>query len=121
MNIKSKLLKTFATIILLVSFFGAQSTLCAKEKMQMCEMKDGKVMTMKGEPVTGCMMKDGKMMMLENGELKPMKKNMTMADGTKCMADGTCIMKSGSKMQLKEGQGLGPAGIFQVKGLTLGK
>ncbi len=50
-----------------------------------------------------CMMKDGKMMQMKSGEMTPMKKDMTMKNGTKCMTNGECIMKDGTKMMMKEG------------------
>lgn len=122
MKTKQNLLRIFATIAVLASFFAVQPALWAKEKMQQCMIKDGKVMTMKGQMLTGCvLMKDGKMVAIENGVLKPLKKNLTLPDGTKCLVNGVCVMKSGDKMQLKEGQGMGPTGIFEVKGLTLHK
>ena len=51
-----------------------------------------------------CMMKDGKMMMMKGGKMMPMTENMTMADGTVCMTDGTCKMKDGKTMAMKNGQ-----------------
>lgn len=50
-----------------------------------------------------CMMKDGKMMQMKDGKSMPMEKDMTMKNGTKCMANGECIMKDGKKMMMKEG------------------
>ncbi|GAB3877305.1 hypothetical protein GCM10028824_37130 [Hymenobacter segetis] len=51
-----------------------------------------------------CMMKDGKMMMMEGGKMVPMTKDMTMANGTVCKPDGTCTLKDGTAMTMKEGQ-----------------
>lgn len=51
-----------------------------------------------------CMMKDGKMTMMKGGKMKPMTADMTMADGTVCMTDGTCKMKDGTTMKMKDGQ-----------------
>ena len=51
-----------------------------------------------------CMMKDGKMMMMQGGKMAPMTKDMTMANGTVCKTDGTCTMKDGTTMTMKEGQ-----------------
>ena len=51
-----------------------------------------------------CMMKDGKMTMMKGGKMMPMTADMTMADGTVCMTDGTCKMKDGTTMKMKDGQ-----------------
>jgi len=51
-----------------------------------------------------CMMKDGKMMHHKDGKTMPMEKDMTMANGTKCMTNGECIMKNGEKKMMKEGE-----------------
>lgn len=51
-----------------------------------------------------CMMKDGKMMCCKNGKTMPLVHDMTMKNGTKCLATGECIMKDGKKMQMKDGQ-----------------
>jgi hypothetical protein len=111
-----------AALVMLLSFIG-QPLLWAAEKAAECMMKDGCVMTMTGEPMGNCVvMKGGKMMMTsKSGKLVPMKKNMTMSDGTKCMVDGTCVMKNGTKMTLKEGEVMdSQSKVFQLKGLTLG-
>jgi hypothetical protein len=50
------------------------------------------------------MMKDGKMMAMINGKTMPMTKAKTMTNGTIIEADGTCKMKGGKTMKLKEGQ-----------------
>ena len=54
----------------------------------------------------GCMMKDGKMTMMKGGKMMPMTADMTMANGTVCMTDGTCKMKDGTTMKMKDGQGM---------------
>ena len=51
-----------------------------------------------------CVMKGGKMMMMHGGKMMPMTKDMTMSDGTVCMADGTCKMKDGTTMKMTDGQ-----------------
>ena len=51
-----------------------------------------------------CMMKDSKMMMMQGGKMMPMTKDMTMANGTVCKANGTCTLKDGTTMTMKEGQ-----------------
>jgi len=73
-------------------------------------VKDGKLLNASGKPMTGCvLMHNGKMLVMD-GELRPMKKNMTMGNGTICMVNGTCVMKRGAKRKLSEGEGLTPAG-----------
>lgn len=82
---------TLASMLMMVLCFTtsniAAQTKAKKAKMDCCMMKEGKMT---------CMMHDGKMM--------PMKKDMTMKDGSKCMVNGECVMKDGKKMTLKEGQ-----------------
>ena len=51
-----------------------------------------------------CMMKDGKMMHCKDGKTMPMEKDMTMANGTKCMVNGECVMKNGENMMMKDGE-----------------
>lgn len=51
-----------------------------------------------------CIMKEGKMMHLENGSMRPMEKEMTMKNGTKCMTNGECVLKNGEKRKMKEGE-----------------
>ncbi len=51
-----------------------------------------------------CMMKEGKMMHCKDGKTLPMEKDMTMANGTKCMVNGECVMKNGEKMMMKDGE-----------------
>jgi hypothetical protein len=51
-----------------------------------------------------CMMKEGKMMHCKDGKTMPMEKDMTMANGTKCMVNGECVMKNGEKMMMKDGE-----------------
>ena len=120
---KTMLGTKLAALVAVLSLLS-QPLMWAHEKMTECVMKDGKIMTMEGKPMGTCvMMKDGKMMMTDkSGKVMPMTKDMTMADGTKCMADGTCVMKDGKKMTLKEGEGMdSQSKIFQIKGLTLGE
>jgi hypothetical protein len=112
-----------AALVAVLSFLS-QPLVLAHEKMMECMMKDGKVMTMEGKPMGTCvMMKDGKMMMTaKSGKVVPMKKDMTMPDGTKCMVDGTCVMKDGTKMTMKEGEVMdSQSKIYRIKGLTLGE
>jgi hypothetical protein len=73
-------------------------------KMSDDKMKSGKMGSMDKMSQDGCMMKDGKMMMMKDGKMMPMTENMTTADGTVCMPDGTCKMKDGTTMKMKDGQ-----------------
>ena len=73
-------------------------------KMSDGKMKSGKMSSMSKMSKDCCMMKDGKMMMMKGGKMMPMTENMTMADGTVCMTDGTCKMKDGTTMAMKNGQ-----------------
>ncbi|ASU32678.1 DUF6799 domain-containing protein [Mucilaginibacter xinganensis] len=50
------------------------------------------------------MMKKGKMITMMNGKTMPMTGTRTMANGTMVMADGTCKIKGGKRMMLKEDQ-----------------
>lgn len=49
-------------------------------------------------------MKGGTMMRMHGGKMMPMTKEMTMSDGTKCLTDGTCLKKDGTKMTMTNGQ-----------------
>lgn len=84
-------------------------------------IKGGKVVSLAGKPMTGCvMMKGGKMMLVEAGNIMPMKKTLTMPDGTRCMVNGVCVMKSGQTINLQEGEMLDYVHkLFRAKGLTL--
>jgi hypothetical protein len=62
--------------------------------------------TTKSMAKDGCMMKDGNMMMMKGGKMMPMTTDITMANGTTCMTDGTCKMKDGTTMKMKNGQGM---------------
>ena len=86
-----------------------------------CCIKDSKLLDASGQQMDGCcVMHNGKMMTMTGGKLVPMKKNMTMADGTLCMVNGDCVMKDGKKHKLSEGEVISPAGkLFQVRGLSV--
>lgn len=58
----------------------------------------------------GAMMMDGKMMMIKAGKMSPMTKPMTMSNGTKLLVDGTCTMKKGKQMKMKEGDHMDMSG-----------
>jgi hypothetical protein len=91
----------------------------SKQRAEECIVRDGKLLDASGKPMTGCvMMLNGKTMMMR-GKLVAMKKNMTMPDGRVCMVNGTCVMKSGAKRKLEEGEVVTPKGdIFHINGLT---
>ena len=84
-------------------------------------INEGKVVSLAGKPMTGCvMMKGGKMMLVENGNIVPMKKSLTMPDGTRCMVNGVCVMKNGQTINLQEGEMLDYVHrLFRAKGLRL--
>ncbi len=63
----------------------------------------------------GCMMMGGKMMMIKNGKMTAMKKQMKMSNGTKCMVDGMCLKKDGTKMKMKEGDHMDMEGNMHHK------
>ena len=109
------ILTTLSAFIALIMISGCASLSTSKQE---CVVKDGKLLTASGEPMTGCvMMLHGKMMVMK-GHLVPMKKNMTMPDGTVCMVNGECVMKGGAKHKLAEGEVITPGGnIFHAKGL----
>ena len=44
------------------------------------------------------------MMQMKSGVMMPMDSAMTMTNGTKCMTNGECVMKDGSRIQMKEGE-----------------
>ena len=117
-------MKTILRITLSAIFAIAMIAGCATDakhgsKAEVCTVTDGKLLDAAGQPMKGCvMMHHGKMMVM-GSKLVPMKKNMTMPDGTLCMVNGTCVMKGGMKRQLAEGEVMSPtATIYQVRGLT---
>lgn len=71
---------------------------------------------MKKENMTGVTLKGGKMMTIwKDGSLAAMTEDVTLADGTKVMTDGTVIHKDGSKTTLKEGETLEMSGVMMEK------
>ncbi|MDQ3016442.1 MAG: hypothetical protein M3R25_06970 [Bacteroidota bacterium] len=93
-------------VLLTVSDLNAQTN-TRSESMQHC-----------------CMMKDGKMMVMKNGKTRPMKKKITMKNGTKCMVNGECTMKDGKKMMMKEGDCMEKSGEMctdSMKAMSAGK
>ena len=49
------------------------------------------------------MMKDGTMMMMKKGKMMETEIDVTMKNGTVCTKDGTCKMKNGKPMMMKNG------------------
>lgn len=50
-----------------------------------------------------CMMIKGKMYMMKDGKKTLMDTPMTLSNGTECNPDGTCKMKDGTTMKMKNG------------------
>ena len=48
-------------------------------------------------------MENGQMIIIKNGKKMTMDTDMGMPNGTLVMKDGTCMLKNGSKISLKEG------------------
>ncbi len=91
-----------------------------EKKMPECTMSaDGKLTTSDGKPMEGCtLMKDGKMHMVHGGKMMAMTTEMTMADGSKCLPDGTCVMKDGTKHKFTDGDVMDATGImWRIKGV----
>jgi hypothetical protein len=60
-----------------------------------------------GKKMKDCvMMKDGKMWVMKGGKTMEMSKEMTLANGTKVMTDGTVTMKDGKTMMMKDGESM---------------
>ena len=91
MKTKKMISTMFASLLIMVLSFTVNNSF-GQTKMDSTKMKDC------------CMMKNGKMMHIKDGKLMPMEKEMTMKNGTKCMANGDCVMKDGKKMKMKEGE-----------------
>ena len=109
--------------ILSLTLFAIQPVVWAKTKTKVmeCTMQNGKIVDKRGHPIGDCvLMKDGQMMMMTKGKMMPMEKDITLADGTVCKVDGTCILKNGSQIKLSNGEGIEVAGekLFRVKGLA---
>lgn len=57
-----------------------------------------------------CMMKDGKMTMMKDGKEMAMENDVTLANGTQVMKDGTMITRDGKKSMMKNDQCVDMAG-----------
>ena len=96
----------FASLFIMAVSF-TPGNVYAQTKMNFSMMKDC------------CMMKDGKMMSVKSGKTMPMKKSMTMKNGTKCMVNGECTMKDGKKMKMKEGECMDMSGTMSDCGMMM--
>jgi hypothetical protein len=111
------------TVILILTSFAIQPAIWAKTKAEVmeCTMKNGEIVDKSGHTIGDCvLMKNGHMMMMSAGKMMPITKDITLADGTVCRMDGTCILKNGKQIKLSNGQGIEVAGekVFRVKGLS---
>ena len=110
-------------VMLTLALFSIESAVWAKTKTELmeCTMVKGKIVDKTGRPIGDCvLMKDGQMMLMAKGKMTPVKKDITLADGTVCKTDGTLILKNGKQIKLSNGEGLEVAGekLFRVKGLS---
>ena len=106
MKNKKMISSMFASVLMMVVCFMA-TNLSAQTKAKPAMMKDC------------CMMKDSKMMCVKDGKTMPMKKEMTMKNGTKCMTNGECVMKDGTKMKMKEGECMDMSGMMSDCGMMM--
>jgi len=110
-------------VMLTLALFSIEPAVWAKTKTEVmeCTMVKGKIVDKTGRPIGDCvLMKDGQMMLMAKGKMTPVKKDITLADGTVCKTDGTLILKNGKQIKLSNGEGLEVAGekLFRVKGLS---
>ena len=106
MKTKQMMSALFASLFMLAISLAPVNTY-AQMKMDSSMMKDG------------CMMKDGKMMSVKAGKTMPMKKNITMKNGTTCMANGNCTMKNGKTIKMKEGECMDMSGKMSDCGMMM--
>ena len=102
-----KTISTLVVSLLLVFLCFTADTANAQSKTNPAMMKDC------------CMMKDGEMTCVKDGKEMPMKMDMTMKDGTKCMKNGECIMKDGKKMKMKNGECMDMSGKMDNCGMMM--
>jgi hypothetical protein len=112
-----------ATFVLSLILFAIQPAIWAKTKTKVmeCTMKNGQIVDKSGHTIGDCvLMNNGHMMMMTGGKMMPITKDITLADGTVCKVDGTCILKNGKQINLSNGEGIEVAGekVFRVKGLA---
>ena len=106
MKNKKMISSMFASLLIMVVCFTASNSY-AQTKAKHAMMKDC------------CMMKDSKMMCVKNGKTMPMRKDMTMKNGTKCMINGDCVMKDGTMMKMKEGDCMDMSGKMADCGMMM--
>lgn len=106
-----KIIFVFAALALSLASFAQTDT--SMNKMKHKKMMDHDQMDM--SKMDGYMMMDGKMMLIKDGKMSPMKKQITMDNGTKMMVDGMCVKKDGSKMKMKEGDHMDMEGKMHMK------
>ena len=106
MKTKKLISAMFASLLIMALSFTT-SNINAQSKMDSTMMKDC------------CMMKGGKMMCVKNGKTMPMRKDMTMKNGTKCMINGDCVMKDGTMMKMKEGECMDMSGMMSDCGMMM--
>src|SRR5260370_35783384 len=83
-------------VILGLTLFASEPVVWAKTKAEVmeCTMQNGKIVDKSGHVIGDyVLMKDGHMMMITKGKMTPIKKDVTLANGTLCKVDGTCIVK----------------------------
>ena len=80
-------------------FFMSTSTFAQQTKEQ-TQVKS----TQQKKSMDCCLMKNGKIYELKNGKETLIEKEMTLKNGTVVSPDGTCKMKEGKTMKMKEGQ-----------------
>lgn len=102
-----KVILVFAVIAITAGAYAQTDS--TNTKLSPRDMNHNQIQHMQHSPVheshpDGVIMKNGKMMMVKNGQFTALDHEMTMSNGTKVMADGTCTKKDGTKMLLKEGQ-----------------
>ena len=110
-------------VMLTLALFSIEPAVWAKTKTEVmeCTIVKGKIVDKTGRPIGDCvLMKDGQMMMMTKGKMTPVRKDVTLPDGTVCKTDGTLILKTGKPIKLSNGEGLEIAGekLFRVKGLS---
>lgn len=106
----------FVCVAMAFSFASFAQTDTTMKKMDHDKMMKHDQMDM--SKMDGCMMMNGKMMMIKDGKMTAMKKQMTMSNGTKCMVDGKCRKKDGTKMKMKEGDHMDMEGNMHPKSST---
>jgi hypothetical protein len=99
----TKLFYRLCTAILFMALFLAPSKVSAQiiDKIEVATVKDGYVML------------DNKMMAINNGQLTPMKKSVTMANGTKIKKNGSVKPKGGKRVKMMNGHCIDNTGTIE--------